>query len=109
MRNNQAVEKVINEARDKLIKLYSPVAIYIFGSYAWGHPDEYSDLDFLIVVEKIGNRYTDLVAGHRALALLDLPKDILLLTQEEFDQDAKDISTIPYKVMRKGKQIYAKA
>jgi predicted nucleotidyltransferase len=109
MYNKQAVEVVISEAKDKLIKLYNPVAIYLFGSYAWGHPDEYSDLDFLIVVEKIADRYNDLVAGHRALALLEIPKDILLLTRQEFEQDAKDISTIPYKVMRKGKQIYAKA
>ncbi len=109
MRNQQSIERIVNEARDKLIKLYNPVAIYLFGSYAWGNPDEYSDLDFLIVVEKTDNRYADLVAGHRALALLDIPKDILLLTAEEFEQDSQAIFTIPYKVKHKGKQIYAKA
>ncbi len=109
MKAKQTVEKVVNEARDKLIELYNPLAIYLFGSYAWGHPDEFSDLDFLIVVEKTENRYQDLVAGHKALVLLDLPKDILLLTKAEFEQDAEDISSIPYKVKKKGKQIYAKA
>lgn len=110
MHNKQPIEKVINEARDKLVQLYNPIAIYIFGSYAWGHPDEDSDLDLLVVVDDVGkDRHKALVKGHLALAQLGIPKDLLLLSKNEFEIDSQDVTTIHYKIKRKGKQIYAKA
>jgi uncharacterized protein len=102
--------KIIEEVRQKLIKTYNPLEIYIFGSYAWGLPDEDSDLDLLVVVEKLNKgRYQTLVDGHRALVDVDLSKDLLVLTKEEFDADSDDVTTIHYKIKRKGKKIYAKA
>lgn len=46
----------ISEITERLVRLYNPQAIYLFGSYAWGHPDEDSDLDFLIIVDKVEGR-----------------------------------------------------
>lgn len=104
----------IEEVKNRLVKLYDPVAIYIFGSYAWGHPDEDSDLDLLVIVDKIGTHQNDrhyaLVAGHKALMdIQDLSKDILLWTKEEFEEDIHNISTLGYTINQKGKKIYAKA
>lgn len=45
-------QKKVNEAVSCLVSVYSPLAIYLFGSYAWGHPEENSDLDLLIIIEK---------------------------------------------------------
>lgn len=110
MIDKKSFEKIVSEARDTLVETYSPLAIYIFGSYAWGNPDEDSDLDLLVIVEDVGkNRHQALVKGHLALAKLGIPKDLLLLSKKEFDEDSQDITTIHYKIKRKGKQIYAKA
>jgi uncharacterized protein len=110
MSNNQLLEKIINEARDNLVNTYNPTAIYLFGSYAWGHPDKESDLDFLVVVDaEIKDRYKALVDGHRALVDLPLPKDILLLTLQEFEQASERASSLHYKIKRQGKKIYARA
>lgn len=68
-------EQKIKEIAQRLVKLYNPQAIYLFGSYAWGHPDEDSDLDFLIIVDEIKDRYQALVAGYRALSGMSIPKD----------------------------------
>ena len=40
----------MEEVKKRLINVYDPIAIYIFGSYAWGTPTEDSDLDLLVVV-----------------------------------------------------------
>lgn len=102
--------KMIEEVKKRLIKTYNPLEIYIFGSYAWGTPDEESDLDLVIVVEKLEqDRYRTLVDGHRALMDLDLSKDIIVFTKEEFEQRAQDKTTLCFKIKRKGKQIYARA
>ncbi len=102
---------VLEEVKNRLVKVYNPQAIYIFGSYSWGKPDEDSDLDILVVVEKIDqNRYQALVEGHKALMdIADLSKDIIILSREEFEKDSLDKSTLGYKIKLKGRKIYAKA
>ena len=102
--------KTIEEVKKRLIDTYNPLEIYLFGSYAWGKPDEESDLDLLIVVESFkNNRYQDLVLGHKALMDMSLSKDILLFNKKEFELKSKDISEFCYKVKNLGKKIYAKA
>lgn len=101
---------MIEEVKKRLIKAYNPSEIYIFGSYAWGSPDEESDLDLCVVVDELGkDRYRALVEGHKALMDLDLAKDIILCTQQEFNERVNNVSTMIYKIKRRGKQIYARA
>jgi Polymerase beta, Nucleotidyltransferase len=51
MKDAMINQAIIEEVKNRLIKTYNPIAIYLFGSHAWGKPDEESDLDLLIVVE----------------------------------------------------------
>jgi predicted nucleotidyltransferase len=102
--------KIIEEVKQKLIKTYNPLEIYLFGSYAWGCPDEDSDLDLLIILDHYTkDQYHTLVDGHKALIHTRVPKDLLVLSKEEFEKDAEDNTTLSYKIKRKGKKIYAKA
>lgn len=102
--------KTIEEVKNRLVTLYNPDEIYLFGSYAWGKPDEDSDLDLLVVVEQYKeDRYHDLVEGHRALSGLHISKDLLLYDKAFFDSAVKDKTTFCYKIKQKGKKIYAKA
>ena len=102
--------KTIEEVKNRLITLYNPDEIYLFGSYAWGKPDEDSDLDLLVVVDCYkADWYRDIVEGHKALIGLCIPKDILLYEKAFFDSASKDKTTFCYKIKQKGKKIYAKA
>lgn len=102
----------IEEIKNRLVKLYNPLEIYIFGSYAWGMPDEDSDLDILVVVDSVESerqRHRALVEGYIGLADLRIPKDILLFTKNEFDNKAANVTTLMHKIKKKGTQIYARA
>lgn len=33
--------------KNRLVKTYDPIAIYLFGSYTWGAPSEESGLDLV--------------------------------------------------------------
>ena len=102
--------QIIEEVKSRLIETYDPLEIYIFGSYAWGTPDEESDLDLLIVIDETDqNRYKLLTKGHRVLIDLDISKDILIYTKNEFEERAENLSTLGYQIKHKGKKIYAKA
>ena len=103
-------QNMINSVKLKLIETYKPHAIYIFGSYAWGTPNEDSDLDVLIIVNKLTNtRHRMLVKGHSALTNLRLSKDLLLYSKDEFEELSEDKMALCYRVKREGLQIYAKA
>lgn len=103
-------KNIIEEVKERLIKTYNPREIYLFGSYAWGCPNEESDLDFLIIIEKyVKDQYHTVVDGHRALMDMRIPKDIFVYSVEEFKMKSKDQTDLCYKIKNKGKKIYAKA
>lgn len=103
-------KETIEEVKNRLVKTYNPIAIYLFGSYAWGTPTEDSDLDLLIVVDKSDEKsYKRPIPGYDALFGLGVPKDLIIYTKEEFDQRSKDITTLCYKIEKDGKVIYARA
>lgn len=100
----------IEEVKKRLIKVYQPLEIYIFGSYAWGTPNEDSDLDLAIIVDRcFPNKYEMLVEGHKALIGLKLPKDLFLYTKDEFEEYSEDSTRLTHKIKYEGKKIYAKA
>lgn len=99
----------IEAMKSKLVETYNPLAIYLFGSYAWGKPNEHSDLDFMIVVSSLKkSRHRMIVNGHKALDDFDVAKDIVLFSKKEFDKRAADKMTLCFKVKVKGVQIYVK-
>jgi predicted nucleotidyltransferase len=101
--------KTIKEVVTRLVEVYHPLEIYLFGSYAWGNPTEDSDLDLLIVIEKSEQkRYERPVAGLLALFGLNISKDLIVSTLEEFSKNASDKTSLYFKIKHDGKKIYAK-
>ena len=103
-------KEIIDEVKNRLVATYNPLAIYLFGSYAWGKPTDDSDLDLLIVIdgsEEKAHRRT--IAGHYALAGLGIAKDISVYTKKEFLERCDDQTTLVYAIKNKGKLIYARA
>ena len=100
----------IEEVKKRLIEVYDPLEIYLFGSHAWGHPTNGSDLDLLIVVEESDDkRHKRSIPGSRALMGLMIPTDLLVLTKDEFNRRVNDVTTLCHKIVKEGKKIYARA
>ena len=103
-------KETIEEVKNRLVKTYNPIAIYLFGSYAWGTPTEDSDLDLLIVIDKSDEKsYQRQRSGHHALFGLGISKDLIVYTKDEFERISGDITTLGYKIKREGKVIYARS
>lgn len=100
----------IDAVKSKLVQTYNPLEIYLFGSYAWGTPTEDSDLDLLIVVETYHlTRRKMLREGHLTLIGMDISKDLLLYSKEEFEELLTDKMTLCYQIKHEGQLIYAKS
>ena len=101
---------MIEEVKNRLVKAYDPVAIYLFGSYAWGTPTEDSDLDLLIVIDKSDERpIKRSLTGYKVLWGLEVAKDIIVYTNEEFEASAQKEASLSCRVKNHGKMIYARA
>ena len=97
----------IQEAVNRLAKAYNPLSIYLFGSYAWGQPHEYSDLDFMLIVpENVAHTFELRRKGNRALAGIGFSVDFLFNSHTSFNERAEHPSSLEYKIKKEGKLIY---
>jgi predicted nucleotidyltransferase len=102
--------QIIEIVKDKLKEAYKPKVIYLFGSHAWGRPNEQSDLDVLIVVDKSDEKpYKRPRKGFESLRGLKIAKDIIVYTSDEFEELAADVTTLCYKIKKEGIKLYEAA
>jgi predicted nucleotidyltransferase len=104
-------KEILDDVKNRLVKAYNPIAIYLFGSYAWGTPSEESDLDLLIVVDKSEEKsFRRPIKGYDALRGLEyIPKDLIVQTKDEFERRSSEKTTLEYKIKKSGECIYARA
>ncbi len=99
-------QNTIDEIKQRLIKTYNPREIYVLEPQR----EDNIDIGILIVVDgKDIEHYKLMTAGYKALIGVKIAKNILVYTQEEFDDYSQDPSTLSYSIKKYGKCIYARA
>lgn len=98
----------INKIVKTIANNYSPEKIILFGSYAYGKPAKDSDLDLLVVVKENSQpRYKRAREIRKYLwGITDIPKDILVYTQDEIDEWKEVKEAFITRVIKKGKVLY---
>ncbi len=88
------------------IKKYDPEKIILFGSYARGEIDEYSDMDF-VVIKKTDKRFLERLIEVTKLIDSDLGRvDVFVYTPEEFEDMIKTANPFILQVLKEGKVVY---
>lgn len=91
----------------RLVDTYHPEQIILFGSQAWGVPNESSDVDLLVVVDR-----SDEPAWHRArkgyLSLfgVGVPCDVTVRTADEVARETAVPASLMHKIVADGRVIY---
>ena len=67
------------------LKPLKPVKIILFGSYAYGKPNEDSDLDICVVERDYKNKWEEKKRIREALSFIEMPKDILNPKIDEYE------------------------
>lgn len=103
-KNMQIIKKIAEFIREK----YSPVDIFLFGSYAAGTADQSSDVDILIVrLEASNNRQT----AYKIRKEVDekfgvnFPMDILVRSKSEIDEGCRIKDSFIVSITRDGVRI----
>ena len=101
------VHATIDAAVDRLVAEFHPEQIWLFGSYAWGEPDEHSDLDFLVVVaESDASPLKRAQRAHHCLGGLSMAKDVLVKTRAEFAPFCDVLPSLTYRITHEGRLLY---
>ncbi|MBM3746080.1 MAG: nucleotidyltransferase domain-containing protein [Acidobacteria bacterium] len=103
-----ADDPVLAEVVRRLVEVYHPLRIYLFGSAARGDAGPDSDYDLMVIVpDDAARERQDSDIGYRALWGVGLAKDILVWTKAEFDKRLHLKASLPSTIMREGKLLYA--
>jgi predicted nucleotidyltransferase len=83
-----------------------PLRILLFGSAARGDADRFSDLDVIVVAERVAGRFLDRIA--EAYDLLDphYGLDILIYTPDEYASMLADDNPLTERAEREGRVLY---
>jgi predicted nucleotidyltransferase len=101
-----AVRGAIDEMVRRIVARFAPERIVLFGSHARGDAGPESDVDLLVVMEVEGSRRRKTAEVRRALSGLGVPKDLVVVTPEQFERGRDLVGTVVRPAVREGKVLY---
>lgn len=106
--NNQTIEEVTR----RIVAELNPEEIILFGSYAWGTPHKYSDIDLCVIVSDGIPEFNRIEWGVRALnAINDLMVDVDVMVKTRSDVETfKTVrASLTRKIIEEGRQLYGQS
>ena len=100
-------DALLETVTQRLVAEFQPEQIWLYGSHAWGHPHEDSDVDLLVVVphsEETPIRRSQ--RAHRCLRGLRMPKDVLVETRLEVDRVKELKTSLENAILSRGRRLY---
>ena len=98
---------LLEKAVQRIVEALHPELIYLYGSHAYGQPDEDSDVDLFVVVrDSTLPPHKRAIEAYRALRGLFLPAEVKVMTRAEFERRAEWLSSIERVIREKGKVLY---
>lgn len=85
---------------------YQPQKLWLFGSCARRAVRKNSDIDLCLVVDTANKRALRAALTQELLSLTEYDVDIVIMTPQEWEQDAPRASTLAGLIQRKGVLLY---
>jgi len=98
---------ILDEMVRRLVAEFHPEKIILFGSYAWGEPNDDSDIDLYVIVPASDERPVQrMQRAHHCLGDLRVSTDILVKTRAEADRYRNVRASLEHKVFGEGRVLY---
>ena len=99
--------ELLEEMTRRLVEELRPERIILFGSHAWGLPQDDSDVDlFVIVPESTEPARVRALRARRALRGLNVPKDVMVRTRAEVERARRVHASLESEVLDRGVVLY---
>lgn len=98
------LERIMNEIN----KTSNISTVYLFGSYAYGNPNNNSDLDICVLTEDKSTRKIDIMKIIRKsiIKIQSMPIDLIVYYKDEFNERAAIECTMEHEILSKGVKLY---
>ncbi len=97
----------LDEIVRRLVDEFQPEQIILFGSHVYGEPRPGSDLDIMIIVSDSSEpAYRREQRAYACVGAIGVSKDLLVLTREEFERQARVVTSLAHTVKEKGRVLY---
>ena len=106
---SEEFQSKLNEAVKLLIEACHPERIIQFGSYARGTETEDSDLDLMVIENRVQDRAEEMVRLCRILSPLQLGVDLVVADSETFKNWRECPGSVYYEAHTDGKSLYEAA
>lgn len=101
-----ASPEVIAVMVDRIVKEFNPLRVILFGSWARGTANQWSDVDLLVIFPALEDKREMAVNIRLSLSGLSVCKDILVSTPNEIRRRGHFIGTVLRSALREGKVLY---
>jgi predicted nucleotidyltransferase len=100
-------DALLQTATQRLVTEFQPEQIWLFGSHAWGTPNEDSDVDLMVIVPSSNERpIRRMQRAHRCLRGIGFAKDVLVNTRSEFDRYRHLTASLSHRIFQQGRKLY---
>lgn len=100
---------LVADAVRRLVERFAPLRIILFGSRARGTAERDSDIDLLVVLPELHDKYMATVEMLRELRGLGIPVDVVPTDPEEVKRRGHVVGSVLREAIRHGKVVYERA
>lgn len=101
-----ASPEVISAMVERIVKCFNPLRVILFGSWARGTANQWSDVDLLVVFPAIEDKREMAINIRRSLNGLSVCKDILVSTPDEIGSRGQIVGSVLHSALCDGKVLY---
>ncbi len=98
--------ELLPEITGRIVAISQPKKVILFGSYARGDQQQDSDLDLLVIMDKVDSPRAESNRIRRALRGLLVPMDVIVASCEQIEVHRNTIGFIYKSALDEGKVIY---
>lgn len=108
--NGKSLREWVPEVVDDIVRGFSPVRVILFGSVVRGEEGPDSDLDFLVVLDRVEPAKRAKLMGRIRFAIsAPVPIDVFVTDPRECDRRKDVIGSMHYWPLREGVVVYERA
>jgi HEPN domain-containing protein len=96
----------VDEVVGALVREFHPLKIFLFGSHARGDGRAESDIDLLVVLDRIDDRRATRDALYKALPRVPVSIDVFAADPDELARTGDSVGSFVYPVLREGEVVY---
>ncbi len=100
-------QEIKNDIKIKILSVVKPVKIVLFGSYAYGKATEDSDIDILVIEKEVVSKMEEKRKIRSSLKDIEYPKDILVVSEEEYNFYSSKFGSIFKEINEKGEVLWS--